>query len=257
MERTLAHRKCAQLAGFVACALAGVNPASGTPDMERQAPDSGIETRKASIRSQGHAKESSISAPKSHRAGDAPTRADSRAHSVDLGKHPPNFGWKNGAQGPGRINKPVPRNDSCASPQELIVDGPGEVEVIGTTAGAADDDYGMCQSETRTGRDVVYLLRLCQGGFVDISVTATEYHYRPVFFVRTQCAVRESELIGGCAWGIAEFSHRPPIGPWQARLQLAGLPPGEYYIWVDGETSPLTGDGSLVGAFSLKVRTYP
>jgi len=71
-----------------------------------------------------------------------------RAHSVDLGRHPPNFGWKNAAQDPGRINKPAPRNDSCASPRELRLDGPGEVKVIGTTAGAADDDYGMCQSAT-------------------------------------------------------------------------------------------------------------
>lgn len=129
---------------------------------------------------------------------------------------------------------PPPVNDGCLSAP--IVLQPGN-PVTGDTRGAANDDEGSCGPLPGTSgaaaRDVVYQFVLAAPGSVTLTAAPDPSEgalFRPVLYVRgpgaAQCGSTASADQRGCQVA-------PAFGG-QAVLNLPGLSPGTYWVWVDG-----------------------
>lgn len=133
-----------------------------------------------------------------------------------------------------------PANDGCASPQVLTGSG-GLFTVQGTTTGANDDVQTCTYPLGAFGSDVVYRLDVPAQASVSIDVqSSTGSSLQPVIQMKkpNACAsdLSSDELF--CAWP-------DPADPSRVTRVLGDVPPGQYFLWVDG-------DATTHGAFQLK-----
>jgi hypothetical protein len=134
---------------------------------------------------------------------------------------------------------PPPGNDDCQAPQALPVpsNGVGTFIVHGDTTAANNDAMG-CDG---LGPDVVYSLLLTTPTRVGMRVTPSSGSpLRPSLYLRQPggCASEYPADELGCAAAAQPGS--------MANLVIPSLPPGQYFVWVDGV------DGTA-GAFDLAV----
>ena len=123
--------------------------------------------------------------------------------------------------------------DACARPLELVLSTAGIAAISGSTVGLANDSTsGGCNS---SGPDVVYTFTTSAVTTLTATVTASSSGFIPTVYVRALSCQSGLEYV--CNTGLAGGS---------AQIQYAGLPPGAYYLWVDGA-------GSTSGPFNLDV----
>lgn len=114
--------------------------------------------------------------------------------------------------------------DSCQAPYNTAFSGDtvgSHTQYFGTASFAHDAVSGGCEG---TGKDLVFKLNITEPRKVTISLAADDPSYRPVLYVQN----------GVCSLsGTTECSAAPAAGG-TASLSFAVLPPGTYYIWLDG-----------------------
>jgi hypothetical protein len=127
---------------------------------------------------------------------------------------------------------PSPPNDTCAGAQTLTFVN-DQASATGTTVGATNGNLAgavtpTCSSTARqTGWDVVYQFTLTQSRDVTVTVTPTSAGYRPAVYMRAQNSCGSDTQVA-CAAASATGSIAPQT------LQVANVPAGTWYLWVDG-----------------------
>lgn len=135
-----------------------------------------------------------------------------------------------------------PFNDTCATPKPLQPNL-GAVAVSGTTLGANDDRFTCEVPYGAPSPDVVYSLAVPVQSSLSVDVQANQGStLRPIINLSTACASSPTtELV--CTWG-------DPSAPNRVVHTRGSIPPGTYYVWVDG-------DYTSSGAFTLKAELGP
>lgn len=128
--------------------------------------------------------------------------------------------------------------DTCANPAGLTftpVAVGSAATVTGDTRAVFDDEAGTCGGST--GADIVYTFTTTTA--VDFEAVLTPAaDFRPVLYLSSACATGERSCETPAAAGDT------------TTLREGALPPGTYWLWVDGHT------GSA-GTYSLTVRLTP
>ncbi len=131
----------------------------------------------------------------------------------------------------------APAPDSCVLAQALDLSS-GAAQVTGDTRGAADDMKAAC-AVGQSAPDLVYAFTLTATRRVSAKVQpASGSSLLPVLALRKACGGLQPADQLGCG-----FSDPLSGG---ARLVVDALPPGTYFLWLDG-------DSGSAGAFSLSV----
>jgi len=122
------------------------------------------------------------------------------------------------------VSAPLPENDICDNAVSIDA-GPNPVNVSGTTLYALDQYSGTCGGEG--GADVVYLFEATNAND-DLAVTFTGGFDSRLF-------LRAQDCTGGFQVSCSATG----------QLNAQGLPPGIYYLFVDGSGKPEEGPFSL------------
>jgi hypothetical protein len=147
--------------------------------------------------------------------------------------------WVDGGGGPFTVRASL-TEPACQRPIPLVftVGGNG-----GAATASADGDTSSAFSITQAscggsgGRDVAYTFQISEPLRLDATVTPKTSGFRPVLYLRASCDADER----ACAVS--------PTAGSGATLSTEPLPPGTYYLWVDGFS------GSA-GAFSLSATLH-
>jgi hypothetical protein len=123
----------------------------------------------------------------------------------------------------------------CEEPLPLIFKdgadgGVPTATVRGDTSAAFPTTQASCGGNG--GRDAVYAFQLTEPRRLEATLTPLTYGFRPMLYLRTSCEGNEQ----ACTMAPAENS--------DAMLSTGLLPPGTYYLWVDGYSG-------TAGAYSL------
>ncbi|HLM44611.1 MAG TPA: hypothetical protein VK458_12125, partial [Myxococcaceae bacterium] len=123
----------------------------------------------------------------------------------------------------------------CEEPTPLVFTGgesggPAQASAEGDTSSAFSSTQGTCGGSG--GREVVYAFTTTQPLSLSATVTPKVSGFQPMLYLRASCEGNEQAC-----------SVAPTVGA-GATLSTGSLPPGTYYLWVDGFS------GS-VGAYSL------
>ena len=124
-----------------------------------------------------------------------------------------------------RTPAPIPANDECANAEVLDIAG-GPTTVSGSTSYATDTESTPFCTDAGAP-DVAYQLLLTAGGKLDVSFTG---EFTPAIYIKT----------GACASG-------PETWCESGSFTSPSLPPGAYFLFVDGATA------SDKGSFELTV----
>lgn len=137
---------------------------------------------------------------------------------------------------------PGPAHDVCAGAQALVFNG-DTATVNGTTAGAFNDSAGSpmsCSRFSQLNPEVYYSLTLTQPQDVEVSVQgAPGSTLLPVIALTNQCGPVIPMEQRGCSASI---------------FTAHNVPPGTYYIVVDGDNEPRD---QMTGAFTLTAKLLP
>ncbi|WP_426754699.1 PPC domain-containing protein [Myxococcus sp. Y35] len=152
-------------------------------------------------------------------------------------------------------NPVPPDNDTCDAAETLVFNSEGVAQAQGDTtlgdnSNASGDASPSCSPSARaSGNDVVYRLTLTESRSIQVTVTPTDARLAPVVYLRESgnCSspIAETEL--ACSVTEAEAS-----GP--AELFYPELPPGEYFLWVDGGAYKGPSGPASFGRFGLQVK---
>jgi hypothetical protein len=116
----------------------------------------------------------------------------------------------------------------CQAPLPLVFKsgGDGGTAMVATASGNTSHAFSTTQGSCggSGGRDVVYAFELTEPRRLDVKVTSDTGGFRPAVYLRASCDADE------LACAVA-----PPVS-YDATLSSGPLPPGKYYLWVDGFT---------------------
>ncbi len=136
----------------------------------------------------------------------------------------------------------APPNDTCSAPAPISL-GSGPVTVTGSTLGALDD---QASCEYDRAPDVVYALQVPARQSVGIDVRAVPGSMlKPVVALRADGVCAASVLLPFLACGFSDAQV-----PDRSVLLLPDVPPGQYFLWVDG-------DYGTQGPFTLRLTPGP
>ncbi|QRO03069.1 hypothetical protein JRI60_27385 [Archangium violaceum] len=116
---------------------------------------------------------------------------------------------------------------ACQDPLPLVFSGgdtggPATATASGSTFTAFSTTQGSCGGTG--GKDVAYVFELTEPRRLDATVTSTSPYLRPVLYLRASCGADEQACVAA------------PAADSPATLSTGVLPPGRYYLWVDGFT---------------------
>ncbi len=154
-------------------------------------------------------------------------------------------------------NPVPPTNDGCDAAEALVFDAEGVARAQGDTtlagnSNASGDASPSCSPSARaSGNDVVYRLTLTETRSIQVTVTPWDTRLAPVVYLRESgsCASPSAATELACGATVAETS-----GP--AELFYPELPPGEYFLWVDGGAYRSSGGPASFGRFGLRVELH-
>lgn len=139
-----------------------------------------------------------------------------------------------------------PEGESCLVPKPLVFSNGtagGTATVTGDTSGFLEDSYAWCGTN-KSEPDTVYSFTTKTTLTLDaaVSVASADSTFKPVVYLRQSpdCATQGREL--NC--GLGYFTDQP------AHLRDHSLPPGTYFLWVDGAYG-------TSGAYDLKANLIP
>ena len=113
---------------------------------------------------------------------------------------------------------------SCESPSPLVFTsgdgGTATATASGNTGSAFSTTQGSCGGTA--SRELAHAFELTEPRRLEATVTSTSPYLQPVLYLRASCGADEL----ACA--------AAPSGNTSATLSTGELPPGRYYLWVDG-----------------------
>ncbi|MBI3184236.1 MAG: PPC domain-containing protein [Myxococcales bacterium] len=131
----------------------------------------------------------------------------------------------------------VATGDTCAAPRQLIFDGGVATDVHTTTGAANDYSSSGCFA---SGPDVVYTFTTTSTGNLTATVTPSTTGLRPTVYLRGST----------CATGSEYACQSATSSGGTATLSYTSLPPGTYYLFVDGYSSTSYGGFTLSATLS-------
>jgi hypothetical protein len=131
-----------------------------------------------------------------------------------------------------KIDAPIlpPANDTCAAPTALPLVKGTPYGVTASTVGADNTTSGLCVGST--GPDRVYKFTITEPLYFEAELD-TGGAWEGGLYLRSDCANEDSAYELACKEGQGK-----------SRIQLANLPAGTYWLWVDGYLGA-SGDFSL------------
>ncbi len=132
-----------------------------------------------------------------------------------------------GCDGEGRA---CVRPNTCPPPPSADISAAGIYR--DSTAGFQDNSAGLCGGQG--GPDAVVRFSVT-GDWQNVTIDTTGSSFDPIIYFRTQCAGTDSELplAGPCMGADKTTQLSACSADVPASLVLCGLPPDDYYLWVD------------------------
>lgn len=135
-----------------------------------------------------------------------------------------------------------PNGDQCSSafPLGLPTSGPGQVTVQGDTRHFFDDVQSACgtYSDSNTAPDTVYTFTTTTSMNVRLTVKALTTGFQPIVSLRRGCSANDFDMACDAT----------PSYSTSAWTSYRNLPPGTYYVAIDGY------DSTEAGAYELSAR---
>ncbi len=142
-----------------------------------------------------------------------------------------------------------PSNDSCSGAKELRFGGELAIVDVDTSLAADDSRGSMALGTCGDGRDVVFHFETTTPSYFRAIAAPSMPEVRPVLYLLSDCADPQTQFGGlnGC--------HRALAVDQAATIEVPLLPAGNWYLWIDSQSSQGGAEGS--GWLTLSALLHP